>query len=59
MGIRVVLNVDIPQLSFEGIKFATECFSCLYSLQVSSRCLIMGLPFDADGFDTKLKAWDL
>ena len=46
-----LINVDIPQLSADGIEFGNYCFSYTYSLQSSSTHSPISSSFDATGLE--------
>ena len=46
-----MIDVDIPQLSSDGIQFDTDCFSFTYSLQSSSTHTSISSSFDATGLE--------
>ena len=46
-----MIDVDIPQLSSDGIQFDTDCFLYTYSLQSSSTHSLISSSFDATGLE--------
>ena len=46
-----MIDVDIPQLSSNGINFGSNCFSYTYSLQSSSTHSPISSSFDATGLE--------
>ena len=46
-----LIDVDIPQLSSNGIYFGSNCFSYTYSLQSSSTLSLISSSFDATGLE--------
>ena len=46
-----MIDVDIPQLSSDGIKFGGYCFYYTYSLQSSSTHPLISSSFDATGLE--------
>ena len=49
-----MIDVDIPQLSSDGIQFDTDCFRYTYSLQSSSTHSLISSSFDAAGLENYL-----
>ena len=49
-----MIDVDIPQLSSDGIKFGNYCFDFTYSLQSSSTHYPISSSFDATGLENYL-----
>ena len=49
--IRILIEIDIPQLSSDGIQFGKDNFHYTYSLQSSSIHSFISLPFDATSLE--------
>ena len=49
--IWLLIELDIPQLSSDGIQFGDYCFGCTYSLQSSSIHSLISSSFDATGLE--------
>ena len=49
-----LIEIDIPQLSSDGIEFGSWSFYCTYSLQSSSNPSSLPSPFDATGLEQYL-----
>ena len=49
-----MIDVDIPQLTSDGIKFGDLCFDFTYSLQSSSTHTSISSSFDATGLENYL-----
>ena len=50
-----LIDVDIPQLSSDGIQFDDECFYYTYSLQSSSTHSLISLSFDATALESAIR----
>ena len=57
--IWLLIELDIPQLSSNGIHFGSGCFSYTYSLQSSSIHSLISLSFDATGLETYISFGDI
>ena len=49
------MDVDIPQLSSDGIRLDDTGFFCVYSIQSSSSASSFPLSFDASGLESFLR----
>ena len=49
--IWLLIDVDIPQLSYSGIQFGSGCFYYTYSVQSSSNHSLIMSSFDATGLE--------
>ena len=56
--IWLLIELDIPQLSCDGIQFGLACFSSIYSVQSSSTYSLIPLSFDAIGLVNSLSFGD-
>ena len=53
-----LIDVDIPQLSSNGIYFGSNCFSYTYSLQSSSTHSLISSSFDAAALENYIRFGD-
>ena len=56
--IWLLIELDIPQLSYDGIQFGLACFSSIYSVQSSSTYSLIPSSFDAIGLVNSLSFGD-
>ena len=49
--IWLLIELDIPQLSSDGVYFGNECFLWTYSIQLSSTHSLISSSFDAPGLE--------
>ena len=56
--IWLLIEVDIPQLSSNGIQFSDGCFMCTYSVQSSSIHSLISSSFDATGLENYISFGD-
>ena len=52
--IRVMIELDIPQLLYDGIEFGDDCFDYTYSIHSSSIHSIISSQFDATGLGNSI-----
>ena len=52
--IRVMIELDIPQLLYDGIEFGDDCFDYIYSIHSSSIHSIISSQFDATGLGNSI-----
>ena len=56
--IRVMIELDIPQLLYDGIEFGDDCFDYTYSIQSSSIHSLLSSHFDATGLEQHISFGD-
>ena len=50
-------DVDIPNLSSEGIEFGDGCFDSIYSVQSSSMHSLILSFLDSEALETVIRSW--